>query len=112
MGAASQLLVRAVALPPEIRTSDIPPGVGATKLTTVVRAAEVPPVGRMETVQPEMPPDSVPMSPDTPQTVTFYDTAGSSVPMSPIHVREENSHDVPDEGTVFEVSPDTSGFFM
>ena len=99
-------------MPPEIRTSDISPGVVAADLTTIVRAAEVPPVGRMETVQPEMPTDSVPMSPDSPQTVAFNDMAGLSVPMSPNRVREENSQDVPDEGTVFEVSPDTSGFCM
>ena len=57
-----------------------------------------------------MPPDSVPMSPDSPQTIAFEDMAVSSVPMSPNHVRDENSQDVPDEGTVFEVLPDTSGF--
>ena len=96
----------------EIRSSDISPGVGAADLTTVVRAAEVPPVGRMETVQPGMPIDSVHMSPDSPQTVAFDDMAGSSVPMSLNCVREENSQDVPDEGTVFEVSPDTSGVLM
>ena len=57
-----------------------------------------------------MPTDSVPMSPVSPQTVAFDDIA--SVPMSPNRVRDENSQDVPDEGTVFEVSPDTSGFLM
>ena len=43
LGAASQSLVCAEALPPEIRTSYIPPGGGAADLTMVVRAAEVPP---------------------------------------------------------------------
>ena len=42
-GAASQLLVRTVDLPPELRTGDIPPGVGTADLITVVRADEVPP---------------------------------------------------------------------
>ena len=101
-----------MALPPEIRTGDVSPGVGAADLTMVVRAAEVPPVGFMETVQPGMPIVSVPMSPDSPQMVAFDDMAGSSVPMSPNHVLEENSQDVLDEGTVFEVSLDTSGFCM
>ena len=83
-GAASQSSVRAVALPPEVRTGNIPLGVGAADLTPVVRAADVPPVGCMETVLPVMPPDSVPMSPDLPQTVAFEDMAVSSVPISPI----------------------------
>ena len=52
------------------------------------------------------------MSPDSPPMVAFEDMAVSSVAMSPNCVRGENSQDVPDEGTVFEVSPDTSGFFM
>ena len=111
-GAASQLLVRTVDLPPVLRTGDIPPGVGTADLTTVVRADEVPPVGRMVTVQPEMPPDSVSMSPDSHQMVAFDDSAASSVPMSPNQVRVDVSQDIPDEGTVFEVSPDTSGFLM
>ena len=110
--AASQSPVHTVALPPEGRTSKITPGVGAADLMPVVRAADMPPVGHMETVQPVMPPDSVPMSPDSPQTVAFQDMSVSSAPMSPKRVRDENSQDVPDEGTVFEVSPDTSGFLM
>ena len=104
-GTASQLLVRTVDLPPELRTGDIPPGVGTADLTTVVRADEVPPVGRMVTVQPDMPPDSVSM-------VAFDDSEASSVPMSPNQVRVDVSQDIPDEGTVFEVSPDTSGYLM
>ena len=111
-GAASQSPVRVVALPPELQTSNIPPGVGAADLTPVVRAADVSPVGHMETVEPVMPPDSVLMSPDSPQTVAFEDMAVLSAPMSPNRVRDENSQDVPDDGTVFEVSPGTSGFLM
>ena len=67
-------------------------------------------MGRMVTVQPEMPPDSVSMSPDLPQTVAFDDSAASSVPMSPNRLRVDVSQDIPDEGTVFEV--DTSGYLM
>ena len=66
----------------------------------------------METVQPVMPTDSVPRSPDSPQTVAFEDMAISSVPMSPNRVRDESSQYVLEEGTVFEVSPDTSEFLM
>ena len=106
-GAASQCCSHR-GLPPELRTGDIPPGVGTADLTMVVRADEVPPVGRMVTVQLEMPPDSVSMSLDSPQTVAFDDSAAASVPMSPNQVRV----DVQDEGTVFEVSQDTSEFLM
>ena len=55
-----------MALPPEVRTSDIPPGAGAANLTPVVRSDNVLQVGRMETVQPATPPDSGQMSPDSP----------------------------------------------
>ena len=65
----------------------------------------------MEIVSSVMPPDSAP-SPDSPPTVAFEDLAVSSVLMSPNRVRAENSQDVPDEGPVFEVSPDTSGVLM
>ena len=107
-GAASQLLVRTVDLPPELRTGDIPGGVGTADLTMVIRADEVPPVGRMVTVQPEMPPDSVSLSPDLPQMVAFDDSAASLVPLSHNQVRVDDSQDIMVEGTVFEVSPDNS----
>ena len=107
-GAASQLLVRTVNLSPELKTGDITPGAG----TTVVRADEVPPVGRMVMVQPEFPPDSVSMSPDSPQTVSFDDSAASSVPLSPNQVWVDVSQDIPVEGTVFDVSPDNSRSFL
>ena len=80
------------------RMSDLPPGIGAVDLTPVVRAADLPPVGRMETVTSTVSPESARMLP--------------SVPMSPNRVRVESSQDIRDEGPVFEVSPDTSGFLM
>ena len=100
------------ALPPEVRTSDIPPGAGAANLTSVVRADDVPQVGWMKTVQPATPPDSGQMSPDSPQMVAFDDMADSSEPMSPNRVQVGKSQDVPDEGSVFDVSPVTPGFWM
>ena len=81
-------------------------------MTPVVRAVDVPSVGHMETVQPATPPDLAHMSPDSPLTVAFEDLAVSSVLMSPNCVRVENSPDVPVEGPVFEVSPDTLGYLM
>ena len=111
-GGDSQQTVCVVNLPPEARISDIPPRVGAVDLTPVIRAVDVPAVGRMETVQPTTSPDSPQMSPDSPPTVAFEDLSVSSVPMSPNRVRVENFLDVPEEGPMFEVSPDTSGFLM
>ena len=92
--------------------SAIPPGVGAVDLTPVIRAVEVPAVGRMETVPPIVSPDSGRMSPDSPPTVAFEDLSVSSVPMSHNCVQVDNSQDVPEEGPVFEVSPVTLGFLM
>ena len=111
-GGNSQQPVSVVALPPEVRTSVIPPGVGAEDLTPVVRAEDVPPVGRMETVQPATPPDVVQMSPNSTQTITFKNITNSSMPMSPNRVRVENSQDIQDDGTLFDVSPVTPRFLM
>ena len=52
------------------------------------------------------------MSPDSPQTVVFDDMVDSSVPMSPNRVQVGKYQDVPDEGTVFDVSPVTPGFLI
>ena len=104
--ATAQSPVHTVTLPLEVWASNLPPGAGAVDLTLVVRAADVPPVARMETVQPVLPPDAMLMSPNSPQTVACEDMAVSSVPISPNRVREDCTQDIPDEGTVFEVSPD------
>ena len=111
-GSGSQPPVCAVALPPEVRTCELPPGVGSADLPPVVRAADVPPEGLLETDHPVMPPDSVLMSPASPQTIAFEDVSASSAPMSPNRVRDMNSQDVPDEEAGFEVSPYTSGLLM
>ena len=52
------------------------------------------------------------MSPDSPQTVGFDDMADSSVPLSPNHVQVGKSQDVPDEASLFHVSPVLPGFLM
>ena len=111
-GGDLQQTVRVVDLPQEAQISDVPPGVGAVDLTPEIRAVDVPAVGRMETVQPTTSPDSVQMSPDSPPTVVFEDLSVSSVPMSPNCARVENSQDVPEEGPVFEVSPDNLSLLM
>ena len=87
-------------------------GLGPPNLTPVVRADDVPQVGRMETIQHATPPDSVQISPDLPQTVAFDDMADSSMPLSPNCVQVGKSQDVPEKGTVFDISPVTPGFLM
>ena len=66
----------------------------------------------METVQPSTPLDSGRMSPDSPPTVAFYDMVDSSVPLSPNCVQVGKSQDVPNEGSLFNVSPVSPGFLM
>ena len=92
--------------------SDLPLGVGAVDLTPVVRAVDLPPVGCVETVPPASPPESARMSPPLPPVTVLEDSAVSSVPMSPNRVQSESSQDIRDEGPVFEVLPDSSGFLM
>ena len=108
----SQWIIRVVDLPPEVRISDLPLGVGAVDLAPVVRAVDLPLVGFVKTVMPATPPDSALMSPSSPLVSALEDSAVSSVPMSPNRVRSESSQNIRDEGPVFEVSPDTSGFLM
>ena len=102
----------AQALPPEVRTGDIPLGAGAANLTPVVWANDVPQVGWMETVPAATPPDLGQMSPDSPLTVAYDDVVDSSVPLSPNRVQAGRSLDVSDEGSVCNVSPVTPGFLM
>ena len=78
----------------------------------VVRPDDVPQVGWMETVQPSTPVASGRMSPDSPRMVAFGDMADSSVPLSPNHVQVGRSQDVPDEGSLFHMSPVSPGFLM
>ena len=85
--------VRIVDLLLEAQISVMPPGVGAVDLKPVLRAVDVPPVGHMETVQPNTSPDSAQMSPDSPLMVAFEDLVVSSVLMFPNRVQVENSQD-------------------
>ena len=87
-------------------------GAGAADLTMMVQSDDGPQMGWMETVRPSTPLDSERMSPDSPQTVAFDYMADSSVPLSPNRVQVGKSQDVPDEGSLFHVSPVSPGFLM
>ena len=66
----------------------------------------------METIQLSSPPRSGQLSPDSPRTIAFDDMGDSSVPLSPNHVQAGRSQDVPDDGSLFNVSPVSPGFLM
>ena len=48
----------------------------------------------------------------SPQTIAFEDTGDSSVPLSPNCVQAGRSQEMPADGSLFGVSPDTPGFVM
>ena len=103
------------ALAPEVRAGDRPRGSEAASLTPVVGTDDIPQVGWMETVQLSSPPDSGQLSPDSPKTVAFEDMVDSSVLLSPNRVQGGGgggSQDVPDECSLFNVSPVSPGFLM
>ena len=52
------------------------------------------------------------LSPWSPATMDFEDQEDFSAPLSPSHVREGHSQDMPVEGSVFDVSPDLPGYNM
>ena len=52
------------------------------------------------------------LSPRPPVTMGFEDQEDFSAPLSPNHIREGHSQDMPTEGSVFDVSPDLLGYNM
>ena len=50
--------------------------------------------------------------PRSPETVGFKDQDISSAPLSPNRVKEGHSQDMPAEGSIFDVSPDLTGYSM
>ena len=78
----------------------------------MVGTDDIPQVGRLETIKRSLPPDSGQLSPDSPQTVAFEDMLDSSDPLSPNRVQARRSQDVPEEGSLFNVSPVLPGFLM
>ena len=100
------------ALATEVRAEDDTPGLAATGPSPVVRMDVIPEVGWVETIQLSSPPRSGQLSPDSPRTIAFDDMGDSSVPLSPNRVQAGRSQDVPDDGSLFNVSPVSPGFLM
>ena len=66
----------------------------------------------METIQLSSPPRSGQISPEYPPTIAFEDMGDSSVPLSPNRVQAGRSQEVPEDGSLFHVSPVSPGFLM
>ena len=66
----------------------------------------------METVRLSSLPLSGQLSPASPQAVAWECLGNSSVPLSPNRVQERLLQDIPDEGSLFHVSPISPGFCM
>ena len=103
--------VRMVDLPPEVRIIDLPPGVRAVDLTPDDRVVDLPPEGCVEAISTVMLQGSARMSPCSPPVYSLDQSVVSSMVISPNRVSLDTSPDIPDAEPVFEVSPDTSGYF-
>ena len=94
------------------RAIDDTPGLAASDPSPVVGTVDLPAVGQVETIQLSSPPMSGQLSPGSPRTIAFEDLGDSSVPLSPNRVQVGRSQEVPEDGSLFNVSPVSPGFFM
>ena len=96
----------------KVRAKDDTPGLAASDPSPVVGTVDMPEVGRVETIQLSSPPRSGQLSPESPRTIAFEDLGDSSVPLSPNRVQAGRSQEVPEDGSLFNVSPVSPGFLM
>ena len=94
------------------RDLDVAPASSGPDPPPVVGTVAIPAVESVEAVKLSSPPLSGQLSPASPQTVAWEDLGDSSVPLSPNRVQVGRSQDVPDEGSLFHVSPVSPGFLM
>ena len=92
------------------RAKDDTPGLAASDPSPVVGMVDIPEVGRVETIQLSSPPRSGQLSPESPWTIAFEHLGDSSVPLSLIQAGR--SQEVPEDGSLFNVSPVSPGFLM
>ena len=92
------------------RDIDVTLGSSGPDPPPVVGTVAIPVVESVEAVKLSSPPLSGQLSPASPQTVAWEDMGDSSVPLSPNCVQAGRSQDVPDEGSLFRVSPVSPGF--
>ena len=111
-GKRMPLSVCVLAMATSGRAMDDTPGLAASDPSPVVRTVDIPAVGQVETIQLSSPPMSGQLSPGSPRTVAFEDLGDSSVPLSPNRVQAGRSQEVPEDGSLFNVSPVSLGFLM
>ena len=66
----------------------------------------------METIQLSSPPRSGQLSPESPRMIAFEDLGDSSVPLSPNRVQVGRLQEIPEDGSLFNMSPVSPGFLM
>ena len=94
------------------RDIDVTPGSSDPVPVPVVGPVTVPVVESVQAVKLSSPPLSRQLSPVSSQTVAWEDMGDLSVPLSPNRVQAERSQDVPEEGSLFHVSPVSPGILM
>ena len=112
VGERMQRSVCILASATEVRAKDDTQGLAAADPSPVVRMVAIPEVGRVETIQLSSPPRSDQLSPDSPRTIAFEDLGDSSVPLSPNRIQAGRSQEVPEDGSLFSLSPVSPRFLM
>ena len=97
---------------PAVRPRANKPGSSVAGHSPVVGPVARQGVGQAETVHLSLPTMSGQLSPGSPQTIAFEGMGDSSVPPSPNCVQAGCSQEMPADGSLFGVSPDTPGFMM
>ena len=96
----------------KVQAKDDTPGLAASDPSPVVGMVDMLQVGRVETIQLSSPLKSGQLSPESPRTIAFEDLGDSSVPLSPNRVQAGQSQEVPEDGSLLNVSPVPPGFLM
>ena len=78
----------------------------------MLKSVDIPEVGWVATIQLSSPPRSGQLSPESPRMIAFEDMGDSSVPLSPNRVQAGRSQEVPEDGSLFNVSPVSPEFLM
>ena len=100
------------ATPTSGRYLEVTPESSGPDPALVVGTVAIPAVESVEAVKLSSPPLSGQLSPASPPTVAWEYMGDSSVPLSPNRVHAGHSQDVPDEGSLFHMSPVSPGFLI
>ena len=95
---------------PAVRPQATKPGLSVADLSPVVGLVVMQGVNQAETVHFSAPTMLGQSDPGSPQTIAFEELGDSSVPLSPNCVQAGRSQEMPADGSLFGVSPDTLGF--